>query len=227
MQKKLIVFLLLITLVFGLCTGVCASQNVDADKPCSITFLMDFETKPLDGGSLTLYRVGQINETGNKFVLVDSLSHSDVSLDNLESPELAQTLTALAVESKLTPYTASVVSGKAVFSDLKTGVYVVSQPVGDEIPGYAVINPFLISLPQWQNDTYVYDITASPKVPLVPSGTEPTQPTQPQKPTEPNTPPDLPQTGQLNWPVPLMAVIGLALFLIGFGLFSSSKRREV
>ena len=227
MQKKLIAFLLLITLVFVLCTGVCASQNVDADKSCSITFLMDFETKPLDGGSLTLYRVGQINETGNKFVLVDSLSHSDVSLDNLESPELAQTLNALAVENKLTPYTTSVVSGKAVFSDLKTGVYVVSQPDGDEIPGYAAINPFLISLPQWQNDTYVYDITASPKVPLVPSGTEPTQPTQPQKPTEPNSPPDLPQTGQLNWPVPLMAVVGLALFLIGFALFSSSKRREV
>ena len=45
MQKKLIAFLLLITLVFVLCTGVCASQNVDADKSCSITFLMDFENK--------------------------------------------------------------------------------------------------------------------------------------------------------------------------------------
>ena len=35
----------------------------------------------------------------------------------------------------------------------------------------------------------------------------------------PTTPPTkLPQTGQLNWPVPVLVVLGLALFSLGWGL---------
>ncbi len=221
MQKKLIVLLLLPLLVFGFCTQVSAVEGANPDKQCSITFLLDFDGTPLEGGSLTLYRVGQISEEGDRFVLVDSLPQEGLSFDNLQDPELAKILNELAFEHNLPSYKTSVVDGKAVFSDLKTGVYVANQLSGDEIPGYAAINPFLISLPQWQNDTYVYDITASPKVPLVPSSTEPTEPTEPDDTT------DLPQTGQLNWPVPLMAVLGFALFGIGWILFFRAKRRDV
>lgn len=223
MQKKLIVLLLLPLLVFGICTQVFAVQNVDPDKQCSITFLFEFDSTPLTGGKLTLYRVGQISPDGNQFVLVEPLLQDGPDLSNLEDPSLAKTLNELAVEHNLPSYTAGIADGKAVFSDLKTGVYVVCQLNGEEIPEYAAINPFLISLPQWQNDAYIYDMTASPKVPLQPSATEPTQP----KPTEPVDTPDLPQTGQLNWPVPLMAVSGLAIFGIGWILFFRAKRRDV
>lgn len=49
-----------------------------------------------------------------------------------------------------------------------------------------------------------------PSAPTTPSeSTEPTKPTEPDKPT-------LPQTGQLWWPVPLMAIAGLVLFLLGW-----------
>ena len=79
-----------------------------------------------------------------------------------------------------------------------------------------------MSLPQWQNDGYVYDLTASPKVPLVPEPTEPTVPTEPTDPTDPW----LPQTGQLNWPIPLMAVSGLALFMAGCILCFGRKKER-
>ena len=222
MQKKLIVLLLLPLLVFGICTQVYAAQKPDADKQCSITFLLEFDGTPLEGGKLTLYRVGQISPDGNRFVLVETLLQDGPDLSNLEDPSLAKTLNELAVEHNLPAYKASVVDGKAVFSDLKTGVYVVCQLNGEEIPEYAAINPFLISLPQKENDAYIYDMTASPKVPLQPFTTEPTQPQS----TEPVDTPDLPQTGQLNWPVPLMAILGLVLFGIGWILFFSSKRRK-
>lgn len=222
MRKKIIFLLLLPLLVFGICTQVYAAQKPDADKQCSITFLLEFDSTPLEGGKLTLYRVGEISPDGNQFVLVEPLLLDGPDLDNLEDPSLAKTLNELAVEHNLPSYKASVVDGKAVFSDLKTGVYVVCQLNGEETLGYAAINPFLISLPQWQNDAYIYDMTASPKVPLQPSATEPTQP----HPTEPDDTPDLPQTGQLNWPVPLMAILGLVLFGIGWILFFGSKRRK-
>ena len=53
-------------------------------------------------------------------------------------------------------------------------------------------------------------------------GTEPsepstTTPTSPTSPTRPGTtvPPKIPQTGQLNWPIPLLCVAGAVLILIG------------
>ncbi|MCD7821787.1 MAG: hypothetical protein LUG64_06230, partial [Clostridiales bacterium] len=36
----------------------------------------------------------------------------------------------------------------------------------------------------------------------------------------------LPQTGQLNWPVPVLAVSGVVLFALGWGLSRSGRKRE-
>lgn len=231
MQKKLIILLLLPLLMFGLCTQVCAAEEVIPEKLCSVTFILEFEDNPLNGGSLSLYRVGQLSDDCDSFEIIEPLVQEGLSFDNLQDPELAENLNKLAIDRGVTPFTASVAHGKAVFTDLKAGVYVVSQALGEEIPGYASINPFLISLPQWQNDTYVYDLVASPKVPLVPSSTEPTNPliTEPSVPdtTEPHDKPWLPQTGQLNWPVPIMAVAGLAVFGVGCKFFFGSKRRRI
>ena len=231
MQKKLIILLFLPLLMFGLCTQVCAAEKVTPDKFCSITFMMEFNDKPLEGGSLSLYRVDQLSDDCDSFDIIEPLRQEGLNLEDLQDPELAENLNKLALDQGLTPFTASVTRGKAVFTDLKAGVYVVSQALGEEIPGYASINPFLISLPQWQNDTYVYDLVASPKVPLVPSSTEPTNSliTEPSVPdtTEPHDKPWLPQTGQLNWPVPIMAVAGLAVFGVGCKFFFGSKRRGI
>ena len=120
MQKKLIVLLLLPLLIFGLCTQVGAVQSADPDKQCSITFLMEFDGTSLDGGKVTLYRVGQISPDGDKFVLVDTLPQGEVSLDNLEDSKLPETLSVLAIEHNLSAHSAPIVSGKAVFSDLQT-----------------------------------------------------------------------------------------------------------
>ena len=49
--------------------------------------------------------------------------------------------------------------------------------------------------------------------------TEPTEPTEPSQPTEPTNPTDtprLPQTGQLWWPVPILAMSGFVLLLLGW-----------
>ena len=38
--------------------------------------------------------------------------------------------------------------------------------------------------------------------------------------------PTLPQTGQLNWPVPVLTVSGLVLVAVGAYLMERSKKRE-
>ncbi len=85
---------------------------------------------------------------------------------------------------------------------------------------------------------------ASPKVELTPSPeeTEPSEETQPPEDTETPEPsdtteetpeeetdnePHLPQTGQLNWPIPVLAVGGLATFAGGWKVaFGKSKKDE-
>lgn len=215
MRKIVTALLALLVLTFGLCGRVSA-----AEPRGSITFVMEFDEEALEGGSLTLYRVGQISADGHSFVPVEALGEDAPVLVDLWDPELAKELHDLAAGKGLEPSTAAIENGRAIFSDLETGLYVVCQRSGEETPGYAAIDPFLISLPQWRDDTYVYDLTAAPKVPLVPVSTEPTDSTEP---TEPDTP-NLPQTGQLNWPVPIMTVLGLAFFCLGWGLLGSKRR---
>lgn len=60
-----------------------------------------------------------------------------------------------------------------------------------------------------QGTSLVITNTYSSNVPNEP--TEPNEPTKPESPSEPT----LPQTGQLWWPVPMLAVVGIALVLIG------------
>lgn len=62
----------------------------------------------------------------------------------------------------------------------------------------------------------------------------PDTPDRPDTPDNPNTPdgpdtpdsPDLPQTGQLNWPVPVLAVFGLVLLSAGWYLRFEKKRDD-
>lgn len=225
-MKKLTICVLLITLLMGLTFTAHAVEVPDPDRPASLTLEMEYDSEPLNSGRLTLYRVGEIARDGGDyyFTLIDELADSGVSLENLEDTALPQTLAELALSHELEALTAPVEEGKAVFSQLVPGLFVVTQQEADASDGFAAIHPFLISLPHWDGNRYVYDLTAKPKVALEP--VPPTEPpeTEPTEPTEPDEP-DLPQTGQMNWPVPVMAVGGLAFVILG-GFLCFRKREH-
>jgi hypothetical protein len=95
------------------------------------------------------------------------------------------------------------------------GLYLAFQNEADATKGYSALQPFFISVPQLQGDTYVLDIIARPKVPLKPA---------PPPPPPPPPPPEIPPTGQLNWPVPVMASLGGLLLVLGLILCARGKR---
>lgn len=227
-KKWTLILALLVALTAA--TAVSAAEIPDPEQPGSITFTLEWEGKPLHGGSLTLYRVGDVvfAEDRWQFQPVEGLPALDLSEENLGSPELAQQLADAAAEG-LEPLTVPILSGTAAFPGLLPGLYVVTQAESSD--GFSPIRPFLISLPQWDGENYVYHITAAPKVGLQPEPTEPDEPTRPSDPSDPSDPtepeePDLPQTGQLNWPVPVMAVAGLLLVMLGWALCSGRKERR-
>ena len=92
--------------------------------------------------------------------------------------------------------------------------------------GSCICAPFLVSLPgvDKAGTGRVWDVTAVSKDafrPAEPDTPSPPDPVEPSEPDVPDTPGGdrLPQTGQLNWPVPVLAGAGLVLFLAGLLLF--------
>lgn len=220
-MRKVITVLLCLALLAALALPVLAVETPDANRLGSLTFRMEWKGEPLNSGSLTLYRVGRIDEKngGYEFVLVPELADAEVSLENLNDTNLPGSLAKLARERKMQSVMASIKDGNVQFADMQTGLYVVTQD--QPCDGMAAISSFLISLPQWDGKTYVYDLTADPKVGMETAPTE-TTPTETTKPSGPK----LPQTGQLNWPIPVMVVTGMIFLTVGMLLCFRKKGRH-
>lgn len=251
MRKHVISGLLaLLVLLFLLALPLSAAAQPVPDESrnghCSITVSMTYKGKAVRGGTLALYKVGDVAEDGGNysFVPVEEIQADIPEFGDIESPDLAGKL--CKQESKLTPVTDLPKKvgedGNATFSDLTFGLYLVVQKTAAS--GYGKTAPFLVSVPYLYADEYQYDVTSQPKtdlereVPTKPTGptTKPTKPTdpttKPTKPTGPTTKPTtssgggkkLPQTGQLWWPVPVLACAGLGC--IAVGLFRRWEARD-
>ncbi len=224
MNKRTPALLTALLILLVVTVPVSAREVPDLHIRGSLNLRMVFDGEPLHGGSLTLCRVGMpVLSDGNAiFIPVDELSSGPV-LSDLDSPELAHELADLAAEKNLPSLKAAIVNGSADFSSLECGLYVVTQQRSQATRGFDAIQPFLISLPQWLDNTYVYNLTAAPKVPLVPQETIPTVPTESADPSHSSI---LPQTGQLNWPIPVLAALGMGFFITGWILRHGRKHHE-
>ena len=133
-------------------------------------------------------------------------------------------------------------SGSVSFTSLAQGLYLVGGVTHQQGGHRYQSAPCLISLPSWDGSTGVWElnVTAFPKFERrgtsggdpTPPPTEPDTPippdpedqpvdpvkppdTPPTPPTPPAGPEKLPQTGQLKWPVPVLAALGMLLLLAG------------
>ena len=209
----------LLALLFLLALPLSAAAHAVPDESrnghCSITVSMTYKGRAVVGGTLALYKVGDVAEDdGNySFVPVEAIQADIPEFGDIESPDLAGRLAAL--EGKLTPVTSNPVTvdrdGSATFSNLTFGLYLVVQKTAAS--GYGKIAPFLVSVPYLYRDEYQYEVTSQPKTDL--------EREVPTKPTSPATPPPssgggkLPQTGQLWWPVPVLTCGGLGCIVVG------------
>ncbi len=225
-------FFLAAALAFTLILPAGAVEVLDPQREGSLTIRLKLPDNLRSYGTLTLYRVGEIrfedlddpateeNEAGYYFHPVAALDDGTLSLLDLDQAELAQTAAELAAQAELEPAATADITydddeeiAVAAFTGLELGLYLVVQE--DAASGYHALAPFLVSVPYQTEGTYLYDVTANAKSELE---KEPeSQPTQPPE-------PDLPQTGQLNWPIPTLAAAGM--LLVAIGLVLRSKKRE-
>ena len=207
---------------------------------------------PLRGGELTLYQVATVKRTGGdlSYAYTGDFAGCGVPLGDLSDSTLADRLAkylpvpAIAAQQNVTE------KGYADFAKLPQGLYLVVQTKASH--GYEAIKPFLVSIPLPDGNGWIYDVDATPKVgatipetpdipdtpdvPDTPPGNPdtPDTPDTPDYPEQPDTPvypsnpdkPVLPQTGQLNWPVPVLACSGVLLFAVGWVLNRQGKKEN-
>lgn len=234
MSKKRGIFALLagamaVALCFVCTTAAFAHEAVDQSRTGSLTISMTYEGQAVSGGSLELYRVGDVSEDdGNfSFTLSSEFAGSGVSLDDVEAAGLADDLAAYATAQGISGSVYEVDgNGNVSASGLTLGLYLVTQP--EAADGYEAITPFLVSVPMYDevNESYVYDVDATPKV-----GTISLAPEEPEEPVEetPATGTDgstMPKTGESNWMVPVLVVVGVGLVLVGAAVLLRKRSGE-
>lgn len=217
--KRTLALLLSLLLCLAFPAAAMAHEVPDLSQTGSISVAMVYDGETVGGGSLMLYRVGNVSEDdGNySFSLAGDFADSGVSLADIShaalAGELAEYASARHIEGAAEPISED---GRMTADGLTPGLYLVTQE--NAADGFEPISPFLVSVPMYDGGTYVYDVDATPKLDTLTK--TPDVPEQPSAPGEPI----LPQTGQINWPVPALSALGMVLFLCGFRMRSRQRR---
>lgn len=218
--KRLVTSMLLILIVCIADMAVASAVALpDLDRSGTIKVAMrEAETGAgIPGGTMTLFRVGDIHEEdwNFSFVLSKDFSDCDPALLNLQTPDAAQTLADYAENRKIAGTTVAVdENGYANFDKVKPGLYLLVQKQAPE--GYYAVNPFLVSVPFSENGEYIYDVDASPKTELLNKSPKPPASSEPDDPATPDNPDNSgdPKTGDHTFVLPWVALMLICGFLI-------------
>lgn len=219
-MKRFFTFLLAISALFA-CSVTAYAHDVPQDRDdCTIELLVRYDGKDINGGTVTAIQVGYVYEEDGNYYFRQAFTGeliADVASPTAPADQMAF-YQGNEKEYDFYTQTQPVKDGKATFTDLTTGLYLIVQE--EPAYGYTNFDAFLVTVPYMQDGKYQYNVTAAIKSELE-REPEPTDP----PPTRPDDP-RLPKTGQLNWPIPLMAVAGLGFFIIGWGLTFGKKRER-
>ncbi len=177
--RKWAIWLAVVSLLALMAVPVQGHEIPDMTRLGTISLTLKDDQTPLVGGTLTLYRVGDIAESDGdfSFALTEELKPSNISLEDIQSAETAKKLAdwlggdaSQKLEAKIDD------KGQVKFVDLKPGLYLVVQEKASA--GYLPVDPFLVSVPMHNGTAYVYEVEATPKV-----GKLETAPTEPDTPS--------------------------------------------
>lgn len=211
-KKITALFTVCIVLAVLCCRMTTAQEVIGNDLTGSLSITMNYKGQAVNDGELILFQVARLykSDEQNAFVLTDDFSDCGILLTDISFAEFADKCAVFAAENNVEGMSKEIgADGKVYFDNLSTGLYLIAQKsvtLGDFSP----ISPFLVSIPEEKDGKYIYDIDASPKIELK-KNTPPNEDI-----TKPKPDTLLPQTGQLNWPIPLLATAGLVLLILGW-----------
>lgn len=212
MKRKLLA-LLCAVFMLGCFITAAAAEVISG----SISVSMSYRDEAVPGGTLTIYYVAAPGD--GEYVYDGDFSDYGVSVTDISSARTAQDIYDYAVMMGIGGSEQTIdENGHICYDDLPLGLYLLVQETPAD--GYCPVAPFLVTIPGKDGEV---DVDATPKLSLQPAGTQPetTAPTTPSKPTDSSAP----QTGQLNWPVPILAICGIIIFTIGWWMRRRSRNK--
>ena len=206
-MKRILPLILCVLMLCSLAVSAHATQDG------SIEVKVRYNGQDINGGELIAVRVGYADAEAGAFKrLTDDKVISDIGKSSAVTA-MEKYYKDAKDKSEFTVRKVQVKNGVAKFNDLTSGLYLIYQEKAAR--GYSKLSPFLVTVPY----DGVYDVTLDAKSELErnPSPTEPPKDDSDEK---------LPQTGQLNWPVPVMAVSGVLFLLFGLVLCREPERED-
>ena len=198
-------------ILFLICTLTLPAEAADMDVG-SIRMKVEYNGQKITGGTLTAVRVGYLDEV--KLVFRKVTNHDEI--ENIGQSAAVTQMQNFYLSNRNHSFLVSetpVKDGVAQFTGLPKGLYLIYQKEENRASGYQALSAFLVTLPFEGK----MDVDASSK-PALEREAETTEPTTGTSSGSSSGGKKLPQTGQLTWPIPWMALGGMVLFGLGWWL---------
>ena len=221
------IFLVIFSVLF-LCVLSASAAESGGSLTLRCVFSVEGGERVLSGDEYSLVKVADavMTESSVVYTTLEKFENYDCDWQNQTASKMNEKAKALAYFcEKNHLYTASAVTdqnGELKFEELSVGLFLIARTKTDSANEDFITDPLLVFIPQIVNGEAVYDVISTPKFSY----------SSPYTPDKPRTPSDsaLPQTGQLLWPVTLLAVLGCLLIIIGSALlrkegFDAKKNR--
>ena len=166
MLKRINYVFIIITLFFGLITMVDAKESiVDFSKKGSLEIILheDEEDTYVEGAEITIYQIADAYNEGIKFSFkyTDQFSACEASLEDMTKDGLTEDIAKCIKEDSIGITEVTNEEGKVKFEELPLGLYFVKQT--NKVKGYSNIESFLVHTPTSIDNSWTYDIVATPK----------------------------------------------------------------
>lgn len=165
--RRVKLFLISIMMLFTPLLHVYAYDAVDVEKISSITISYLDEGSPIQGAEFRIYRIASVDKS-IFFTLTEEFQSLDVQVNDLSDEgwmSLADTLKGYIVSNQIQCLSSVSTDayGNAAFTGLLPGLYLVlSDPYISNSTKYSTI-PYIVSLPNLEDDIWNYDVTSTPK----------------------------------------------------------------
>ena len=217
------IFLVVLSVMLMSALSVPAAEESGSLK-LRCVFSVEGGERVLPNDEYSLAKIADASVTGYSvtYATLPDFDNYDCDWQNITASKMNEKAKALAFYcEKNGYYTASAVTdqnGELKFEDLEIGLYLVARTKTDPSNEDFTTDPLLFFVPQNVNGETIYDIAATPKFSYLLQG----------DPDSPKTPSDsaLPQTGQLMWPITVLAVLGCFLILGGSALLRKEGSDE-
>lgn len=174
-KERLFLCAIVVTAMLGMMPGnagrrAYAHETPDMTRKGSVHITMQFDEKPVSGGTLTLYRVGMVDEADGNYSFVpeerfqnwgDSFWDREF-FEKEDTARMAKSMEEYVREREVTGTVREIgADGMVSFTNLELGLYLLVQDVAAE--DCIKMEPFLVSVPMEENGGYLYDVDAVPR----------------------------------------------------------------